>query len=100
MTKVSQRPYYVLFVNQGGHWTYEFGDYSRDVVKFEQQDWLNHFTDEDRPRRRRRKDTIILELKSADQWRTNAIYEALNALGTSAKDQAIGISILTFKLGG
>lgn len=97
----SVRPYYVLFVREGGQWTMEFGDYAREVVKFEQQDWLDHFTNEDRPRRRRAKDTIVLELKSADQWRIDAVFEALNALSASdPMGQAIGISILTFKLGG
>jgi hypothetical protein len=43
MRKASERPYYALFVREGGLWTMEFGDYSRDVVKFEQQDWLEHF---------------------------------------------------------
>jgi hypothetical protein len=101
MRKASERPYYALFVREGGLWTMEFGDYSRDVVKFEQQDWLEHFTVEDRPRRRRVKDSIILELKDDKQWRIDAVFEALNALDASnPMAQAIGISILTFKLGG
>lgn len=98
MPKVSNRPYHVLFVREGGQWAYEFGDYDRACVKSEQQDWLDHFDDDGK--RRRSKDTVTLELKTADQWRIDAVYEALNALGASAKGQAIGIAVLTFKLGG
>jgi hypothetical protein len=99
MPKPNQRPYYVLFVREAGQWSYEFGDYDRRCVVSEADDWRDHYNDDNSPRRK--KDTLILELKSADQWRIDAVYEALNALAASdPMGQAIGISILTFKLGG
>lgn len=92
MSAQKERPYYVLFVYEGERWVCEFGDYDRACVVSEQQDWLDHFDDNDR--RRLKKNTMVIQLRSADQWRVTAIIEALNSQTQPSKTVE-----LRFKLG-
>jgi hypothetical protein len=86
------RPYYTLFVREDDSWSYEFGDYERNAVISEQQEWLDHFDYKDR--RRFKKDSVVLTLKSADQWRIDNILNALNAMDPSVSVTAL----ITLKL--
>lgn len=49
--------YWGLFVKEDGHWAYEFGDYERGPVVFEQDSWAQGCTDDGK--KRKKKDTLI-----------------------------------------
>lgn len=54
----ASRKYHMLFVREDDVWVYEFGDYDKEAVVFERQDWLDHFNDDGS--KRRQKDTLLV----------------------------------------
>lgn len=42
MTTRKPRAYYTLAVREDGRWTPQFGDYDRELVEFERQDYRDH----------------------------------------------------------
>lgn len=44
--------YWGLFVKDDGHWSYEFGSYDKSDVTSEQEDWLDHYDDQGKKRRK------------------------------------------------
>lgn len=72
------KPYYILVVRNDGlekprndaDWLVMFGDYDRETVEFELQDYRDHGA--------RKCDLKIVKLPDATQYKINNVVEALN----------------------
>jgi len=71
-TPKADKPYFTLCIREGATWSPEFGDFDRETVEGERADWLDHYTDAGK--RRRKADTMIITTRygsgqaDIDRW--------------------------------
>jgi hypothetical protein len=67
------RPYFMLFVREDGVWVPEFGDYERQIVVDEMEDYHHGY------RNVKKKDMKVMRLASGKRLVVDAVQAALNS---------------------